>query len=99
MPSPAALARGTAVADAILDAHRAANAGAWPETLAARPGWAVFPALWCGIMCLTHCPKGQHSPRSVTSAWHHIASRSSEAQRWLALAAMVRASPRPARFA
>ena len=34
MPSPAALARGTAVADAILDAHRAANAGAWPETLA-----------------------------------------------------------------
>jgi len=43
MPSPAALARGTAVADAILDAHRAANAGAWPETLAARPdgpcGW------------------------------------------------------------
>ena len=34
MPSPAALARGAAVADAILDAHRAANAGAWPETLA-----------------------------------------------------------------
>ncbi|KAK9843478.1 hypothetical protein WJX81_004582 [Elliptochloris bilobata] len=34
MPSPAALARGTAVADAILDAHRAANAGAWPQTMA-----------------------------------------------------------------
>lgn len=36
MPSPAALARGTAVADAILAQHRAANAGAWPETLAVR---------------------------------------------------------------
>jgi len=99
MPSPAALARGTAVADAILDAHRAANAGAWPETLAARPGWALFPALRCGIMCPTRCTKGQHSPLSVTSAWHRVASRSSEVQRWLALAAMARASPRSARFA
>ena len=36
MPSPAALARGTAVADAILAQHRAANSGAWPETLAVR---------------------------------------------------------------
>ncbi|KAG2423878.1 hypothetical protein HXX76_014932 [Chlamydomonas incerta] len=34
MPSPAAMARGSAVAAAILEQHRAANAGAWPETCA-----------------------------------------------------------------
>ncbi|KAK9811539.1 hypothetical protein WJX72_005618 [[Myrmecia] bisecta] len=34
MPSPAALERGTAVAQAILDSHRAANEGAYPETVA-----------------------------------------------------------------
>ena len=34
MPSAAALARGSAAADAILAAHRAANDGAWPETVA-----------------------------------------------------------------
>ena len=33
MPSQAALERGTAVAAAILEAHRKANAGAWPETV------------------------------------------------------------------
>jgi hypothetical protein len=34
MPSPAAMERGAAAANAILDAHRAANDGAWPETVA-----------------------------------------------------------------
>ncbi len=34
MPSPSALARGTAAAEAILTSHRAANNGAWPETVA-----------------------------------------------------------------
>ncbi|WIA37068.1 hypothetical protein OEZ86_014043 [Tetradesmus obliquus] len=34
MPGPAAEARGTQAAQAILDAHRAANGGAYPETVA-----------------------------------------------------------------
>lgn len=34
MPSPAASERGAAVAEAILDSHRKANEGAWPETIA-----------------------------------------------------------------
>jgi cobalamin biosynthesis Mg chelatase CobN len=34
MPSPAAMERGAAVGAAILEAHRAANSGAWPETVA-----------------------------------------------------------------
>lgn len=34
MPGPAATERGAAAAAAILEAHRAANGGAWPETLA-----------------------------------------------------------------
>ncbi|GAB4822001.1 hypothetical protein N2152v2_009047 [Parachlorella kessleri] len=34
MPGIAALDRGTKAADAILQAHRAANGGAWPETVA-----------------------------------------------------------------
>ncbi len=34
MPSPAAMARGSAVAAAILEQHRAANGGALPETVA-----------------------------------------------------------------
>jgi magnesium chelatase subunit H len=34
MPGPAAEARGAAAAQAVLDAHRAANGGAWPETVA-----------------------------------------------------------------
>lgn len=34
MPSPAALQRGAAAGEAILEAHRAANGGAWPETVA-----------------------------------------------------------------
>ena len=36
MPSAAALQRGTAVAEAILESHRKANAGAWPETVSVR---------------------------------------------------------------
>jgi len=38
MPGPSAMIRGTAAADAILEAHRAANGGAYPET--------VSVALW-----------------------------------------------------
>ena len=38
MPGPSAMIRGTAAAEAILDAHRAANDGAYPET--------VSVALW-----------------------------------------------------
>jgi cobalamin biosynthesis Mg chelatase CobN len=34
MPGPAAEARGAQAAQAILDAHRAANGGAYPETVA-----------------------------------------------------------------
>ncbi len=34
MPSQAALERGSQVAAAILQAHRDANGGAWPETVA-----------------------------------------------------------------
>ena len=34
MPSPAAMKRGSLAAEAILVAHRAANDGAWPETVA-----------------------------------------------------------------
>lgn len=34
MPGPAAEARGAAAAQAVIDAHRAANAGAYPETVA-----------------------------------------------------------------
>jgi hypothetical protein len=34
MPGPAAEARGAAAAAAVLDAHRAANGGAFPETVA-----------------------------------------------------------------
>lgn len=34
MPSPAAMQRGAEAAEAILKAHRAANDGAWPETVA-----------------------------------------------------------------
>jgi magnesium chelatase subunit H len=34
MPSTAAETRGSAAAQSILDSHRAANDGAWPETLA-----------------------------------------------------------------
>ncbi len=36
MPSQAALERGSAVAKDILDGHREANGGAWPETVAVR---------------------------------------------------------------
>ena len=36
MPSQAALERGSRVAAAILQAHRDANGGAWPETVAVR---------------------------------------------------------------
>jgi magnesium chelatase subunit H len=34
MPGPAAEARGAAAAQAVLDAHRAANGGTYPETVA-----------------------------------------------------------------
>ena len=34
MPSSAAAERGTAVAEAILDSHKKANGGDWPETVA-----------------------------------------------------------------
>lgn len=34
MPGPAAEARGAAAAQAVIDAHRAANGGAYPETVA-----------------------------------------------------------------
>lgn len=34
MPGPAAEARGAAAAQAVLDSHRAANGGAYPETVA-----------------------------------------------------------------
>ena len=34
MPSAGALERGTAAAETILTQHRAANDGAWPETVA-----------------------------------------------------------------
>ena len=34
MPGPTALARGAAAAEAILQAHKAANNGAWPQTVA-----------------------------------------------------------------
>ncbi len=36
MPSQAALERGSAVARDILEAHREANNGTWPETVAVR---------------------------------------------------------------
>jgi hypothetical protein len=36
MPSQAALERGSAVARDILEGHREANGGAWPETVAVR---------------------------------------------------------------
>ncbi len=36
MPSPAALERGSRVAQGIIEAHQAANDGAFPETVAVR---------------------------------------------------------------
>ena len=36
MPSQAALERGSAVAHGIIDSHKQANAGAYPETVAVR---------------------------------------------------------------
>jgi hypothetical protein len=43
MPSAAALQRGSEVAAAILAAHRNANSGAWPETVAVRSLPSVRP--------------------------------------------------------
>ena len=41
MPSQAALERGSAVAQGIIDSHKQANAGAYPETVAVRAAAAL----------------------------------------------------------
>ena len=44
MPSQAALERGSAVAQGILDSHMQAAAGAYPETVAVCPDYPLCPA-------------------------------------------------------
>ena len=53
MPSAAALQRGAAIAEAILDSHRTANAGAWPETVSVRLCSAVWRNGVCSAGCLS----------------------------------------------
>lgn len=58
MPSQAALERGAAAAQAILKAHRDANNGTYPETVAVSlrplPPSPPLPPLWLAFM-LPHC--------------------------------------------
>lgn len=70
MPSLAALDRGTRAAAAILDAHREASGGEWPETVAVNlwgldaiktkgesGGWLAWAAMEAGQMwcCVLPC--------------------------------------------
>lgn len=62
MPSPAAMERGAAAANAILDAHRAANDGAWPETVAVNL-WGLDAiktkvSTWAGTVAHALCHLG-----------------------------------------
>ena len=45
MPSQAALERGSAVAQGIIDSHMQANAGAYPETVAVSPEVGAAPMM------------------------------------------------------
>ena len=47
MPSQAALERGSAVAQGIIDSHMQGAAGAYPETVAVRPRLPLCPASMC----------------------------------------------------
>ena len=70
MPSVAAMQRGSAAAEAILSAHKAANGGEWPETVAVNlwgldaiktKGESVAIALYLVHICLR-----ANATRSVT---------------------------------
>lgn len=76
MPGPAAEARGAAAAQAVIDAHRAANGGAYPETVAINLwGLDAIKTKVGGTSMLTASLVGESVEECVTHSTRHTACR------------------------